>query len=209
MTRDEYVEDLLVEDEILISVKQETEKRGMPSISVSPDIGRLLQILVQASGASRVLEIGSLGGYSGICIARGLRAGGTLTCLELNPEYADFARQNVQNAGLSAEVRYWVGPALTTLQTLTQEGARFDFFFIDADKENYPNYLNYALELAEPGAIICADNTLQQNRVCDPANTAPSVQAMRDFNDRMTSDSRLDAVLLPLHDGFSIARVKG
>ncbi|MCL6446287.1 MAG: O-methyltransferase [Alicyclobacillus sp.] len=207
MTRDEYVAKLLAEDEILMRVRRETAERGMPSISVPPALGRLLQILVQTSGASRVLEIGSLGGYSGICLARGLQPGGKLTCLELNPDYAQFAQQNIRNAGLNVEVEYRIGPALDSLRTLVKEGVPFDFFFIDADKENYPNYLNYALELAKPGAIICADNTLQHDRVCDPANTHPSVEAMRTFNERMMSDSRLQAVLLPVHDGFSIARV--
>ncbi|WP_274365501.1 O-methyltransferase [Paenibacillus thermotolerans] len=208
MDAEQYTESLLPSDAQLDKVLESIRANGMPEISVKPGYGRLLTLLVAASGAKRVLEIGALGGYSGICLARGLRDGGELISLELKQDFADLAYRNLSEAGFGSMVNYRVGEALDSLEALAQEGQRFDFFFIDADKGNYPNYLEWALRLGNPGAIIVGDNTLQNGRVMNEDAQSPSVVAMREFNERMTSDPRLDGLLLPAYDGLAIARIK-
>lgn len=208
MDADQYTESLHETDKQLEKVLETIRANGMPEISVKPGYGRLLTLLVAASGAKRVLEIGALGGYSGICLARGLGAGGELISLELKQEYADLAKQNLTEAGFGGMVSYRVGEALESLEALAAEGETFDFFFIDADKGNYPNYLEWALRLGNPGALIVGDNTLMKGRIMDPETTSPSVAAMRVFNERMTSDPRLDGVVLPAYDGLAIARLR-
>ena len=187
----------------LASIKE----RNMPDISVKPGYGRLLTLLAAAAGASAALEIGALAGYSGICLARGLRPGGTLTSLELKPEYAELARVNLTAAGFGDRVEYRVGEALSSLAALEAEGRTFDFFFIDADKGNYPNYLDWALRLGRPGAVIVGDNTLLKGRIVEEESTSPSVRAMRVFNERIATDPRLQGVILPAYDGLAIARI--
>lgn len=207
---EQYTEQLYegTTDEALDRVLSSIREHGMPDISIKPGYGRLLTLLVAASGASRVLEIGALAGYSGICLARGLPKGGTIVSLELNPEYAELARRNLAYAGFGGDVvRHRVGAALDSLSSLASEGSVFDFFFIDADKENYPAYLEWALKLAAPGALIVGDNALLNGRVADAGATSPSVEAMRAFNSRIASDGRLQSVILPAYDGLAIARV--
>ncbi len=187
----------------LASIKE----KHMPDISVKPGYGRLLTLLAAASGAAVALEIGALAGYSGICLARGLRPGGTLTSLELKPEYAELAKANLTAAGFGDVVEYRVGKALASLEALASEGKTFDFFFIDADKGNYPNYLDWALKLGRPGAIIVGDNVLLKGRIVEEESTSPSVRAMRVFNERVATDPRLQGVILPAYDGLSIARI--
>jgi caffeoyl-CoA O-methyltransferase len=206
-TREEYVLNFIQEDEVLREVRRKIVERDMPSISVAPELGKLLTLLVKTQGATSILEIGALGGYSGICLARGLQRGGKLVSLELNETFAEFARSNLVAAGLGDKVEYRVGPAAESLEQLEREGAKFDLFFIDADKPNYPTYLDYALRLANPGALIVADNVLLGDRVLDPDNPHPSPSAMREFNRRLQTDPRLEATLLSVHDGFAIARV--
>lgn len=180
---------------------------NMRNISIAPGYGRLLTLLAAISGAESALEIGALGGYSGICIARGLRPGGALVSLELKPEFAEMARENVTAAGFGGMVSYRVGEALDSLQQLSDEGKTFDLIFIDADKGNYPNYLDWALKLGTPGALIVADNTLLKGRIIQEDSTSPSVHAMRKFNERIASDPRLQSVMLPAYDGLAIARI--
>ncbi len=208
-SREEYARNLYArEDELLTAVRESITANGMPSISVPAELGKLLTLLVAMSGARNILEIGALGGYSGICLARGLTPEGRLTSLELHDKHADLARANLARAGFSHAVEYRIGDARDSLAALLGEGAEYDFFFIDADKENYPNYLDYALRLASPGAIIAADNVLLGDRVLDPDIHDASVEAMREFNRRLAQDDRLDAMLLPIRDGFAVARVK-
>jgi caffeoyl-CoA O-methyltransferase len=182
--------------------------KGMPEISIAPGYGRLLTLLVQASGARHILEIGALGGYSGICLARGLQENGKLLSLEMQQEYADVAYSHMQQAGLGEKVAYRVGDARVTLPELLNEGLRFDFFFIDADKGSYPEYLDYALKLANPGAIIVGDNSFMHGRTMDPAENSHSVKAVRRFNEQMAADPRLESTILPAYDGLAIARVR-
>jgi predicted O-methyltransferase YrrM len=205
---EQYVESVYAEDVVLEKVKAGIRNRNMPEISIAPGYGRLLTLLVLASGAREVLEIGALGGYSGICLARGLAPGGRLTSLEVDAGFAGFARSNLEEAGFGDRVDYRVGPALDSLAELEREGRRFDFFFIDADKGNYPRYLDWAIRLGNPGALIVGDNILLHGRIADPEISSPSVRAIREFNERIASDPRLDSTLLPAYDGLAVARLK-
>ena len=204
---DAYFDELFPPDAQLERVNEAIKAAGMPEISVAPGYGRLLTMLVTVSGASKALEIGALGGYSGICLARGLPASGKLVSLELRADYAAVAEANVAAAGFGALTEYRIGEASHSLADLAEQGETFDFFFIDADKENYPNYLEACIRLANPGAMIAADNTLLRGRTLDPAKQGPSVLAIRDFNRRIANDPRLLGVHLPSYDGLALARV--
>lgn len=205
---EQYVEQLLSDDADLERAQRGIAAAGMPAISIAPGFGQLLTMLVKISGAQQLLEVGALGGISGICLARGLREGGQLTSLEIEQRFADVARAHVEAAGLGDKVAYMVGDARASLAELERQGRKFDFFFIDADKGGYPAYLDYALRLANPGAIIAGDNTLLRGRVCDPGNSAPSVVAMRAFNEAIAGNERLISTLLPAYDGLTLAVVK-
>jgi len=208
LSAEQYIEDLLGIDEGLERVAASIREHDMPEISIAPAFGKLLTLLVQMSGAKQILEIGALGGYSGICLARGLPEDGALVSLELKQPFADVAKQNLQMAGYGDKVTYMVGEALDSLSALEESGRKFDFFFIDADKGNYPEYLERAIRLANPGAIITGDNTLLRGRAYDAEKNGPSVIAMREFNERMLQDERLTGTMLPAYDGLAIARVK-
>ncbi|WP_240489041.1 O-methyltransferase [Cohnella thermotolerans] len=204
-----YFDSLFEDDPELERVTVSIRERGMPDISVAPGYGRLLTLLVAATRARSLLEIGALAGYSGICLARGLPPGeGRLTSLELKPDYAELASANLAAAGFADRAEMIVGDAVSSLERLEREGRRFDFFFIDADKENYPVYLEYAIRLANPGAIVAADNTLLRGRTLNPEKQGPAVRAMRDFNRAMARDPRLLAAHLPSYDGLALAMVK-
>lgn len=205
---EQYVDSLYKEDADLALVRKGIAASGMRDISVAEGYGRLLTMLVRMSGASKLLEIGALGGYSGICLARGLSKEGSLVSLELMQNYADVARQHMEAAGLGDRVEYLVGDAKLSLAKLKAEKRTFNFFFIDADKEGYPIYLDYAIELAEPGALIVADNILLRGRTTDPNKQGPAVQAVRLFNERIATDERLESTILPGYDGVAIAIVK-
>lgn len=208
LTPEQYGDELYSKDEVLERVTQSIAESGIRDVSIAPGYGRLLTLLVKLAGAKAVLEIGALGGYSGICLARGLPADGRLLSLELKEENAELARANLHKAGFGQVAEYRVGPALDSLHTLEQRGERFDFFFIDADKENYPNYLEYAIKLAKPGALIAGDNILLRGRTLNEDKNGPSVQAMRRFNETVARDERLISTLLPAYDGLALAMVK-
>ncbi|OAB43630.1 O-methyltransferase [Paenibacillus antarcticus] len=208
LTPDEYVNQLYQEDEQLQQVKKSIIKKGMPEVSVAPAYGRLLTLLVQTARAQSALEIGALGGYSGICIARGLPTNGQLLSLELKEEYANLAKGNLESAGLGSHVDYMIGQALDSLEELKQAGRTFDFFFIDADKENYPLYLEYAIQLSKPGSLIVGDNCFLRGRTLNSEKNGPAVLGMRHFNEKVATDDRLVSTLLPDYDGLSISWVK-
>ena len=208
LTPDEYVNQLFQEDDLLLKVKEAIRSNNMPEVSVAPAYGRLLTFLAKTSRAEAVLEIGVLGGYSGICLARGLGESGTLTSLELKEEYAAMARAHLEEGGFGEKVEYRIGPAADSLKQLEQEGRTFDFFFIDADKENYPVYLDYAIKLARPGAVIVGDNCFLRGRTLNPDKQGPAVLAVRRFNEQMASDPRLVTTMLPDYDGLALAWVK-
>ncbi|WP_181873090.1 O-methyltransferase [Fontibacillus phaseoli] len=208
MTPEQYSEDLYMEDEILSSVSLSIKESGLNDVSIAPGYGRLLTMLATVSKAGSILEIGALGGYSGVCLARGMKEGGRLISLELKEDNAALARRNLELAGFGRGTEYMVGPALDSLKQLESRGERFDFFLIDADKENYPVYLEYAIRLAKPGAIIAGDNTLLRGRTLNPDKNGPSVLAMRKFNDMIATDERLISTMLPAYDGLALAVVK-
>lgn len=203
-----YVESIYPIDEDIERTLHGIRDAKMPEISVNAGYGRLLTLLVKMSHARTILEIGALGGASSIYLSRGLGHDGRLISLELKEEFAEVARKHVNQAGFADKVEYRIGEALHHLDLLKKDGSKFDFFFIDADKGNYPNYLDYAIQLANPGAIIVADNTLLKGRVADPTRQSPSVDAMRLFNKRIAEDPELDSTMLPSYDGLAIARVK-
>lgn len=205
----EYIDSLFSsQDTILDEVISSIEGNGMRPMSVSPSTGKLLTMLVSITGAKNVLEIGALGGYSGICLARGFEKGGNLTSLELEEEYAKLAHHNLAKAGFGDQVTYMTGPAIKSLEQLVKLQKRFDFFFIDADKENYVNYLNYCIDLAETGALIVTDNVLAKGSVVD-ANITPKryTESMKKFNEIVANHPQLQSILLPLGDGLTVSRI--
>lgn len=209
LQQEQYIESLYPRDPVLEHVRETLRQHGIYDISVEAGYGRLLTLLVRTSGARQALEIGALGGYSGICMARGLPRDGRLYSLELNPDYARLARDNLLYAGLGDKVEYRIGEALLRLEELKREGRRFDFFFIDADKGNYLQYLELAIELSNPGALIVADNLFLRGKTLSPASQGPAASQIRRFNESIAVDGRLECVILPAYDGLAIARVKG
>jgi caffeoyl-CoA O-methyltransferase len=195
------------EDALLVSLREESDRSGLPPIAISPDAGRLLQVLVAAAGVRRALEVGTLGGYSAIWLARALPADGSLLTLERDPVHAAFARRQLVRAGLGDRVEVREGQALELLAAL--DGERFDLVFLDADKAPLPTYLEWALRLLRPGGLVVADNALRAGRVLDPTADDPDTAGVREFNRRLATDPRLTAVLVPTHDGVAVGVVKG
>jgi len=211
---DRYLEGLFVPSDTdpAYAVAQ-GERAGLPSIQVSPLQGRLLALLAQIQGASRILEIGTLAGYSTIWLARSLPPGGRLVSLELDPHHAAVARSNLDRAGLAGGVEVRVGPARESLAQLAREGAApFDMVFIDADKPGYPEYLDGAIAVSRPGGLIVADNVVRGGAITDASSPDPRVQGIRTFLERLASDPRVAAVVVPMagskgYDGFALARI--
>ena len=211
---DQYLSDLLLPvDPILNSVLEASAAAGLPSINVSPTQGKLLNLMARMCGAKRSLEIGTLGGYSTIWLARALPADGKLITLEAEPKHAKVATANIDRDGLSNLVEIRLGPALQTLsQLVDQKSPPFDFIFIDADKPGYPDYLEWSLKLSRPGTVIVADNIIRDGGVIDPNHKDPRVQAVRKFNQMLGSNPRLSATALQTvgskgYDGFAVAMV--
>jgi predicted O-methyltransferase YrrM len=188
---------------------------GMPPIEVAPNAGKLLKMLVQISGARRVLEIGTLAGFSTIWMAQGLPDDGRLVTCEYLPKHAEVARANVDAAGVGHKVDIRIGPALETLAALGEDPARdepFDFVFIDADKENDPNYLDWAIRLGGPGTVIVMDNVIWEGAILDPSMDEVNAPGIVGALEMMGGDPRLDATAIQTvgskgWDGFAIARV--
>jgi predicted O-methyltransferase YrrM len=211
---DQYFSDrLLPSDPILESVLEASATAGLPAISVSANQGKLLQILAQLVGARSILEIGTLGGYSTIWLARGLRAEGHLITLEIDPKHAEVARRNVSRAGLKDVVEVRIGNALEILPQLSAEGrGPFDLIFIDADKQNIPAYFEWALKLSRPGALIVVDNVVRSGAVIDADSSDPSVQGVRRFVELLRVEPRasgtaIQTVGIKGYDGFAIVLV--
>jgi len=208
---DAYVEGLFVSpDEALEAALRDSRDAGLPEINVSPNEGRLLQLFAELVGARRILEIGTLGGYSAIHFARALPEDGSLLSLEINERHAEVARANVERAGLTDRVEVRVGDARELLAALTENGeGPFDLVFIDADKESYPEYLDWSLRLSRSGSLILADNTIRGGSVLDPQDG--SARATREFNERVAAAPALLGIVLPLIreriDGITIAWV--
>jgi predicted O-methyltransferase YrrM len=211
---DSYLsENLVPSDPVLDAALQASADAGLPPISVSPSQGKLLHVLARAQGARKILEIGTLGGYSAIWLARALPPGGRLITLEAEARHAEVARANLAHAGLAdvAEVR--VGPAQDTLPQLHAAGdGPFDLIFIDADKAGYPDYLAWSLRLSRPGSVIIADNVVRDGAVADSASTDANVQGVRRFIEMMAAEPRVSATAIQTvgskgYDGFALAVV--
>lgn len=210
---DDYVEERFArEDSALQAARSDARAAGLPDISVSPVEGRLLQVLVGLAGARRILEIGTLGGYSAIWMARALPADGRLVSLEIDPHHAAVAARSIARAGLAARVEVRIGRGLDLLAAMSAAGAAeppFDAAFIDADKPAYPEYLDACLRLVRPGGLILADNVIRGGTVLDPV--AEDARAIALFNDRIAGDPRLAGVIVPVMreglDGLAIVRV--
>ena len=203
---------LRTEDDALTAARERGAAAGMPAIEVSAQHGKLLFLLATAMRASRVLEIGTLAGYSTIQLARGVGAGGRVVTLEYEPAHAEVARQNLARAGVDDRVEVIVGAALDTLPTLL-EGEPFDLIFIDADKENNIAYVEWAIKLGRAGSIIVVDNIARFGRVLDPAPDDIQARAVRDMLEIMGANPRLDAAAIQTvgtkgWDGFAVAIVK-
>ena len=192
------------EDETLEELRYEISRRGLPEIHISAEQGRVLQVLLRAVGARRVLEIGTLGGYSALWMARALPSDGRLLSLEIDPDRAEFAREFARRAGLESLIEVRVGDAAEVLPSLDAEEP-FDAVFIDADKERYPAYLEQALRLLRPGGLVIGDNALWRGRVLDEEPEEESTRAIQAFNRSLADDPRLTATILPIRDGMAVA----
>lgn len=196
------------EDEVLEELRYEIARQELPEIYISPEQGRLLQVLLASVEARAVLEIGTLGGYSAIWMARALPPDGVLVTIENREERAAFARDFVGRAGLEAVIQVRVGEALNVLKRLDDEDARFDAVFIDADKERYGEYLDWALALVRPGGLILGDNAYQAGRIVDDDPDSEAVAAMQAFNERLADDPRLVSTIIPIRDGLTVSVVR-
>jgi predicted O-methyltransferase YrrM len=213
---DHYFADLLIAPDPGLDAALETSAAaGLPAINVTPNLGKLLHLLVRAMGARRILEIGTLGGYSTIWLARALPPNGRLVSLEADPRHAEVARANIARAGLAEVVEVRVGIALETLPQLAAEGGEpFDFTFIDADKENNTEYFAWSLRLSRPGSLIVVDNVVRGGNVIDAASRNPDTRAVRRFLDHLAAEPRVSATAMQTvgskgYDGFALARVLG
>lgn len=211
---DNYIEDLLVPaDQVLNQVLDTNLRAGLPAINVSPSQGKFLQILARSIRAKRILEVGTLGGYSTVWLARALPEGGRLITLEIDPNYAEVAKENVKQAGLSDIVDVRLGKAIELLPVLeSEQNEPFDFIFIDADKQNNPAYFQWALKLSQPGSLIIVDNVIRAGAVTDEDSADPQVQGVRSLNALMSKESRIVVTEIQTvgskgYDGFAIALV--
>jgi predicted O-methyltransferase YrrM len=212
---DLYLEGLLLPpDAALARILERTQKAGLPAIAVSPLQGAFLRILAGAIGARRILEIGALGGYSTVWLARALPPEGLLVTLDINPASVIATGESAADAGLGGLVRIIQGPAIASLEAMiAQVEPAFDLIFIDADKANYPRYLDLCLQLVRPGSLIVADNVVRAGEVADQGTRDPSALGVRDYLAKAGADRRLSTTVLQTvgakgHDGFAISLVQ-
>lgn len=189
------------EDTVLAEIRARHERENLPAIFISPDEAKIISVLLRAVGARRVLEIGTLGGYSGVWIARALAEGGTLVTIEHDAKHARFARESFHAAGVADRVEIVEGDALEVLRRIEPE---FDAVFIDADKESLEAYYHASLRLLRVGGLLLCDNVFIDGRVADPADTAPDVEGVRAFNRIASGDPRLVAAVIPVRDGLAV-----
>jgi predicted O-methyltransferase YrrM len=213
---DRYLTDTLVPpDPVLEAALRESAKAGLPAINVAPNQGKLLNLLALAMGARNILEIGTLGGYSTIWLARALPRDGKLITLEADAKHATVARSNLARAQVTDKVELILGRAIDTLPKLVHDNrGPFDLIFIDADKSSVPDYFTWSLKLTRPGSIIVVDNVVREGKVTDASSTDPSVQGVRRFMEMLSNEPRVTATAMQTvgvkgYDGFAIARVNG
>jgi predicted O-methyltransferase YrrM len=212
---DEYLgAKLLGSDKALVAALSASDAAGLPAIAVSPLQGRLLELIARGIRARTVLEIGTLGGYSTICLGRGVGPGGRVLSLEYEPRHAQVARSSIDAAGLSDVVEIRVGRAIDLLPQIGDAGiGAFDLVFIDADKQSNADYVDWAIRLAHPGTVIIVDNVVRGGRVVDPAAPSPDAQGNRRMFDLLEADERVDATAIQTvgskgYDGFVYAVVR-
>ena len=213
---DNYVSSLLApHDQVLRDALASSAQNGLPEIQVSPTQGKLLHVLARMVNARNILEIGTLGGYSTIWMARALPAGGRVVTLEFDAKHAEVARANFARAGLRDVIEVRVGPALEMLPKLAAEGrGPFDLIFIDANKSAMAEYFDWALKLSRPGSAIVSDNVIRDGAVIDAVNPDPDIQGVRRFNERLASEPRVSATEIQTvgskgYDGFALIVVLG
>ena len=196
------------EPDLLRQLREETARLPQSRMQISPEQGALMAMLVGLMGARRCLEVGTFTGYSALSVALALPADGRLVCCDLSREWTDVARRYWDSAGVADRIELRIGPAIDTLDALLAEGDAdsFDFAFIDADKPNYDGYYERALRLVRPGGVIAIDNVLWSGAVIDPEDDTPDTRAIRALNDKIAGDERVDAVLVPIGDGLTLAR---
>lgn len=208
-----FTDHLAPADPALEAALRASEAAGLPAINVAPNQGKLLRLLAETQGARHILEIGTLGAYSTIWLARALPKDGHLITLEADPRHAEVARTNLDHAGLSDLVELRLGPALDTLPQLAADGGGpFDLVFIDADKQSLPEYFQWALKLSRPGAVIIVDNVVRGGAVVDATSDDPSVQGVRRLTELIAEEPRVSATAIQTvglkgYDGFTLARV--
>ncbi|WP_129728928.1 O-methyltransferase [Ectobacillus funiculus] len=200
-------------DPIMNSILKANAEAGLPAIDVSPNQGKLLYLLAKLKGAKNILEIGTLGGYSSVWLARALPEDGHLVTLEFSEKHAKVANENIKNAGLENQIEIMVGPALGTLPILKKRLLSFDLIFIDADKPNNPEYLKWALELSKPGTVIITDNVVRNGKVIEDDPEESNVQGIRQFINLLSEESRIDSTAIQTvgvkgYDGFALGVVK-
>ena len=207
---DDYFEAALIgHDPALEAAREANQKAGLPDIAVAPNQGKLLHLMARMIGARRVLEVGTLGGYSAIWLARALPPGGELITLEYNPKHADVARANIANAGLSDRVKVITGAALDTLPTLS---GPFDLSFIDADKQSNADYFRWALKFSRRGSVIVVDNVVREGRVIETDSGDANIEGIRRLNTMIAAEPRVSATAIQTvgvkgYDGLAIALV--
>lgn len=204
----EYVRRVgLREHPVLARLREDTAAMPNAQMQIAPEQGAFMALLVQLTGARRILEIGTFTGYSSTAMALALPDDGRVTCLDVSREWTDRAQQAWADAGVADRVDLRIGPAVESLEQLEDDS--FDLAFIDADKTGYDAYYSGCLRVVRPGGLILIDNVLQSGRVTDPAAVDENVRAIRALNDRIAADERIDFVLLPLADGLTMARIRG
>ncbi|HXY01273.1 MAG TPA: O-methyltransferase [Candidatus Limnocylindrales bacterium] len=211
---DQYIKALLLtSDPVLDAALKASVEAGLPTIQVSPPQGKLLHVLARLCGARRILEIGTLGGYSTIWLVRALPPGGQVVTLEADPKHAEVARANFARAGLSGLIELRLGPALDSLPQIAKEDlGPFDLIFIDADKSAMAEYFDWALKLSRPGSVIISDNVIRHGGVIDAASDDPDIQGVRRFNERVAAEPRVSATEIQTvgskgYDGFALVLV--
>lgn len=210
---DDFLDTTVLDDDpVLTAAMEASDAAGLPKIAVSPQQGKFLSLLTAATGARRILEIGTLGGYSTIWLARGAGPDGRVVTLEYEPKHAEVARANIERAGLGDRVDVLVGAALDTLPSVT--GGPFDLVFIDADKPSNADYLRWALRLSRPGTVIVVDNVVRDGKVIDADSSNEAVQGVRRLVDVIAAEPRLTATAIQTtgvkgYDGFIFAIVEG
>ncbi|MEV7360257.1 O-methyltransferase [Kitasatospora sp. NPDC091276] len=210
-----FSEQLVGHDPALAAAAAAADAAGLPKIAVAPNQGKLLHLLALTQGARRILEVGTLGGYSAIWLARALPADGTLITLEIDPKHAEVARGNIARAGLEKVAEVRLGRAADSLAALVEQGVEpFDLVFIDADKPSNPEYFRRALQLTRPGSLIIVDNVVRGGAVADADSTDPAVVGTRALHDLIAAEPRVTATSVQTvgskgYDGFTLARVQG